>query len=148
MIPRKVTVLCSIILAVVLTGFGVWLFKDTMFGSDDIIYGDNVKEACVIETLDNNALLVYIDSTLYIVPTQEAIFSSVDESVKSVNDIKGGTIIWFVSSASITDANFPSSYNDVSRIVVRDRVDNEAYEAGSKLWQDWLNYSNSFVEKG
>lgn len=149
MTRNKLIVLAAIVLAAVLAVVGIWIFKD---GKEDGAYLDPmssveyVKEACVIEALDDGRLFVYTDS-LYFIPTEKAEFVSHDETVKSVSDIKEGMVIQFTATDFIMDLTFPSSYNHVTKIETWGKVDTETYEKGSKLWQDWCDRTNSLIEE-
>ena len=145
MTKKKLIISVSIIL-VALIVLGTWIFKDMLFGSDDITYGDNVKEACVIEVRDDGRLLVYTDS-LYFIPTQNVEFISHDDAVKSVSDIKEGMVIQFTTTDFLFDATFPSSYNHVTKIETWGKIDTETYERVSKEWQDWCDQTNSLIEE-
>ena len=150
MTRNKLIVLGAIVLAAVLAVVGVWLLRDKK--EDEPNYIDitssveYVKEACVIEALDDGRLFVYTDS-FYFIPTEKAEFVSHDETVKSVSDIKEGMVIHFTATDLILDANFPSGYNHVNKIETWGEVDTETYEKANKFWQEWLDRTNSLIEE-
>lgn len=150
MTRNKLIILGAIVLAAVLAVVGVWLLRDKK--EDEPNYIDitssveYVKEACVIEALDDGHLFVYTDS-LYFIPTENAEFVSHDETVKSVSDIKEGMVIQFTATDFILDANFPSHYNHVTKIETWGEVDTETYEKASKYWQEHLDRTNSLIEE-
>ena len=127
------------------------LLDDQMDGEDGAYLDptssvEYVKEACVIEVRDDVRLFVYTDS-LYFIPTENAEFVSHDETIKSVSDLKEGMVIRFTTTDLILDANFPSSYNHVTKIETWGEIDTETYEKASKYWQEYCGRTNSLVEE-